>query len=261
MPSDGKPSPYNHLVTPAADQLLRVAILVAFKRGRLQSALALLRGASIDGDETLVVEDREKQLDRLTQAIDELLDLTSWHEYLKTLMAAGFRRSNEISSENNVMLVYALYLIGRRYGLGHSELRTTISRYFFMSSLTGRYTGSFETQITQDAQAATQAVDGEHYLKALRQIISTTLTSDFWTIALPQALATSAGRGPGLFAYAAALCLLNASGPAVCRGGLRQMNRRPRSTSAICSTRSSTPRRHPWSAIICSLESTWRGAA
>ena len=70
-------------------------------------------------------------------------------------MSAGFRRSNEISSENNVVLVYALYLIGRGYGLSHSELRTTIARYFFMSSLTGRYTGSFETQITQDVQTFT----------------------------------------------------------------------------------------------------------
>ena len=53
------------------------------------------------------------------------------------------------------MLVYALYLIGRGYGLSHSELRTTIARYFFMSSLTGRYTGSFEAKITQDVQAFT----------------------------------------------------------------------------------------------------------
>jgi hypothetical protein len=102
VPADGGPSPYNHLVAPAADQLLRVAVLVAFRRGRLQSALALLRGASLDGDVLLTTGDREAQLDKLTAAIDEVLGLTSWHEYIKTLMSAGFRRSNEISSENNV---------------------------------------------------------------------------------------------------------------------------------------------------------------
>lgn len=213
VPSNGKASPYNHIVRPAADQLLRVAILVAFRRGRLQSALALLRGASIEGDANLGEKERDEQLDRLTNAIDLVLDLTSWHEYLKTLMAAGFRRSSEITSENNVVLVYALYLIGRQYGLSHSALRTTIARYFFMSSLTGRYTGSFETQITQDAQALTQAANGDEYLAGMRQIISTTLTPDYWTITLPQGLATSAHRGPGLFAYAASLCLLNARVP------------------------------------------------
>ncbi|HEY5709465.1 MAG TPA: DUF262 domain-containing protein [Solirubrobacterales bacterium] len=213
VPADQTPSPYNHLVEPSPDQLLRVAVLVAFQRGRLQSVLALLRGASIDGDVTLAEGDREAQLDKLTAAIDVVLDLTSWHEYVKALMSAGFRRSSEISSVNNVVLVYSLYLIGREYGLSHSELRTTIARYFFMSSLTGRYTGSFETQITQDVQAFTEAATGEEYLERLRQVISRSLTSDYWEITLPQGLSTSAARGPGLFAYAASLCLLNARVP------------------------------------------------
>ncbi len=213
IPIDSSATPYNHLVAPSADQLLRVAVLVAFQRGRLQSVLALLRGASIDGDVTLAESDREAQLDKLTAAIDEVLDLTSWHEYIKTLMSAGFRRSNEISSENNVVLVYTLYLIGRQFGLSHSELRTTVARYFFMSALTSRYTGSFETQITQDVQSFTLAADGEDYLGRLRQAISTQLTPDYWSIQLPQALATSGARGPGLFGYAAALCLLNARVP------------------------------------------------
>jgi hypothetical protein len=215
VPVAGVPSPYNHLVTPSADQLLRVGVLVAFHRGRLQSVLALLRGGSLDGDgdTTLAEADREAQLDKLSDAIDELIDLTSWHEYLKTLMSAGFRRSNEISSENTVVLIYALYLIGLRYGLSHSELRTTIARYFFMASLTARYTGSFETQITQDVQSFTQAVNGKDYLALLRAEISTQLTPDYWTIRLPASLSTSAARGPGLFAYAASLCLLNARVP------------------------------------------------
>jgi hypothetical protein len=213
VPVGGVPSPYNHLVTPSADQLLRVGVLVAFHRGRLQSVLALLRSGSIDGDTTLAEVDRETQLDKLTDAIDELLDLTSWHEYMKALMSAGFRRSNEISSENTLILIYALYLIGRRYGLSHSELRTTIARYFFMASLTGRYTGSFETRITQDVQSFTLAGDGKDYLARIKAEISTQLTSDYWTIRLPANLATSAARGPGLFAYAASLCLLNARVP------------------------------------------------
>ncbi len=222
VPGGGLASPYNHLVKPTADQLLRVAVLVAFHRGRLQSMLALLRGGSVEGDATPNEIDRDAQLDKLTAAIDHVLDLTSWHEYIKALMSAGFRRSNEISSENNVVLVYALYLIGRSYGLSHSELRTTIARYFFMSSLTGRYTGSFETQITQDVQTFTEARDGADYLARLRQAISTELTPDYWTTRLPQVLATAAARGPGLFACAASLCLLNARVPPFVDGGAGQ---------------------------------------
>src|SRR6202035_3524107 len=85
IPSGGLPSPYNHLVEPTADQLLRVAVLVAFHRGRLQSVLALLRGGSVEGDAIPSETDRDTQLDKLTMAIDRVLDLTSWHEYIKAL--------------------------------------------------------------------------------------------------------------------------------------------------------------------------------
>ena len=213
VPADPTPSPYNHLIVPSPDQLLRVAILLGFKRGRLQSALALLRGGGVDGGE-LTETEREAQLDTLTIAIDKSLDLTNWHEYLKTLMAAGFRRSTEISSENNAVLVYALYLVGRHeYDLSHADLRTPIARFFFMSSLTRRYTGSFETQVTQDVQGFTEAKSGAEFLEKIQQMVDSNLTPDFWTTTLPLELATSAARGPGLFAYAAALCLLNARVP------------------------------------------------
>ncbi len=122
------------------------------------------------------------------------------------------------------MLVYALYLIGRRtYGLSHSDLRTTIARYFFMSSLTGRYTGSFETQITQDAQAFTQATDRRGVPRpACGRAIDTTLTPDYWTITLPQALATSAARGPAPVRVRGVALSAECARAAVRRGGLRR---------------------------------------
>ena len=213
VPSDGAPSPFNHLVQPSADQLLRVAVLVGFRRGQLQSVLALLRGAGVDGDPAEGVADRDDQFATLATAIDKALDLTSWHEYLKAVMAGGFRRSTEITSANNIVLVYALYLIGRSYGLSHSDLRTPIAKYFFMSSLTGRYTGSFETQVTRDVQQFTHAGDGVGYLAELRRAVDSALTDDFWTVTLPRDLATSAGRSPALSGYAASLCILNARVP------------------------------------------------
>lgn len=217
-PTGAEPSAYNHLISPSPDQILRVAILLGFKRGRLQSALALLRGGNVNGGE-LTQAERDVQLDKLTGAIDIALDLTNWHEYLKILMGAGFRRSTEISSQNNAVLVYALFLIGRHeYGLSYGDLRTPIARYFFMSSLTGRYTGSFETQITMDVQGLADAKNGADYLDRLQRIVETTLTPDYWTTTLPHDLATSAARGPELFAYASALCLLNARVPPFSEG-------------------------------------------
>lgn len=213
VPTGDGPSAYNHLLSPSPDQLLRVAILLGFKRGRLRSVLALLRGADPDGD-SLSVSDQEAQLNKLTEAIDSTLDLTGWHEFLKALMAAGFRRSTEISSINSAVLVYAIYLVGRKdFGISHSKLRTVIARYFFMASLTARYTGSFETRITQDIQNFTDVKDGQEFLSRINQTIDASFTSDFWSTTLPIDLSTSAARGPALFGYAASLILLDARVP------------------------------------------------
>ena len=68
-------------------------------------------------------------------------------------------------------------------------------------------------------RAFTEAQNGHDYLDRLRLTISTTLTEDFWSITLPQALATAAATGPGLFGYAAALCLLNSRVPPFVEAG------------------------------------------
>lgn len=42
------PSPYNHFVAPDPDQLLRVAVALGFRRGRLKSVYQILRGKNLD---------------------------------------------------------------------------------------------------------------------------------------------------------------------------------------------------------------------
>ncbi len=225
--TDGAASPFNFLVSPGADQLLRTAVLNAFERGRLSSVTALLRGASVDSGEGLTAAEREEQFTRLGAAIDNTLDLNDWHAFLKTIQVAGYFRSNEISSTNNIMFSYGFYLLGRhRYELKHGQLRSTLARFFFMSSLTGRYTGSFENQVSQDVRQLAEAGSGDEFIALLDQIVATTLTEDYWTVSLPEDLRTSAARGPSLFAYAAALCLLDARLPFTAAGEpmkIRQM--------------------------------------
>jgi len=50
----------------------------------------------------------------------------------------------------------------------------------------------------------------EDFVRALNRVCDASLTSDYWTITLPNELATSSPRSPSLFAYIAALVLLDA---------------------------------------------------
>ena len=208
-PSTG-PSPYNHHIQPDPDQLLRTAIAVGFGRGRLNSVYQVLRGKNADTGLFSEAE-RDRQFARLQEAQSAVLDLTNWHEFLKCLTTAGFRSGQMISSQTAILYTYAFYLIGRRdFKIDPFRLRTLIARWFFMSSLTGRYTNSPETVMDQDLARLRGVTDPEQFEQILNDNIATQLHRDFWEIGVPQILATSAGRGPGLFAYYASLNILNA---------------------------------------------------
>lgn len=118
-----------------------------------------------------------------------------------------------ITSENAVLYAYVVWLIGHvDMGLDFPTLRRVISRWFFMSHTTGRYTSSPESQIESDLSrlAGLRAGDGAGFCSELDRIIAANFTDDYWKISLPNLLDTSAARSPVLFAYWAALNLLDA---------------------------------------------------
>ncbi|MBC8509375.1 MAG: DUF262 domain-containing protein, partial [Chloroflexi bacterium] len=210
IPSKGEPSPYNHFIEPSPDQLLRVAVGVAFKRARLRYVYSILRGKDLE-TEQFSIERRIQQFELLKDAQSRVLNLTYWHDFMSCIRSAGYRSGRMISSQNNLLFSYILYLIGRtEYKAPEHELRKTITRWFFMSSLTGRFTGSPETAMEFDLARFREVDTAEEFLQILDQVCDTTLTDDFWKVRLPIDLATSSSRSPSLFAYHAALVLLDA---------------------------------------------------
>ena len=209
VPPEG-PSPANPFIDPSADQMLRVVAGLALRRGRLRYVYQVLRGKDLETGE-ISAEIREKQFAALQEAQAKTLSLTNWHEFLKAVRRAGYRSRSMISSENNLMFSYLMYLIGHRdYELDRTTLREAIAQWFFMTSLTGRYTGNFESRVEQDLRRIAEAKSGEEFIATLNGIIDTELTLDYWTIQLPNSLETSSAYGPTVFAYHASLVLLNA---------------------------------------------------
>ncbi len=118
-----------------------------------------------------------------------------------------------ITSDNALLFSYALWLIGRRdFGLDLPALRSVIGRWFFMAHTTGWYTNSPETQFESDLGriADLPAGDGVAFIAELDRLVAANFTGDYWEISLPNRLDTSSPRSPVLFAYLAALNLLDA---------------------------------------------------
>jgi len=201
---------HNAYIAPDPDQLLRVAIALGFRRGRLEDAYALLRGRD-RATGKVSAELREKQFARLELAQNKVLDKEVWKEYLQCLLRAGHRSSATISSNLAVLYSYALYLIGKHdYGVPWKQLREVMARWFFMSSLTARYSFSPETTIAADLASLPKDGEPEGFVRRLDEMIGQRLTNDYWEITLPGDLATSSSRSPSLFAYLAALNILDA---------------------------------------------------
>lgn len=209
-PTVGKASPFNYFIQPDPDQLLRVNVALGFRRARLHHVYSILRGKDLE-TEQFSDEHRQKHFAILQDAQAYALNLKHWHEFLKTLMRAGYRSGKMISSNNALLYSYAMYLIGQRdFGLDQHALRDLIARWYFMVSLTGRYTGSLESRMEQDLAELRGIGDADGFVALLDRIIANTLTEDYWNITLPNELATSSARSPSLFAYYAALNLLDA---------------------------------------------------
>lgn len=208
----GSASAFNWYIQPQPDQLLRVAVAVAFRRAVLRHAYSILRGKDLETGE-FSPQRREEQFDRLQQAQDHVVNLLHWHEFFQCLERAGFRGSKMISGENAILYSYALWLIGRvDYQVPLDRLKEIIARWFFMAHTTSRYSGSFETRFEADVARLSRVERGDAsgFVTALDQVINDTLTADYWAITLPNDLATSAAKSPALLAYIAALNILDA---------------------------------------------------
>lgn len=210
-PSKEGASPYNHFVEPSPDQLLRVAVGFGFRRARLKYGYALLRGKDLETGE-FSPERRESQFARLKDAQTQVLNLTHWHDFLSILKQSGFTGANLISSQTTIYYTYILYLIGRidLKVIPHT-LAQVIGRWYFMASVTSRYTGgSPETLMERDLAALRGVNSSDKFLAWIERVPISELTSDFWKITLPNRLDTSSSTSPLLYAYYSSLNLLGA---------------------------------------------------
>ncbi|MDX1993961.1 MAG: DUF262 domain-containing protein [bacterium] len=211
LPQTNGTSPFNYVIQPDPDQILRVSIGLGFRRARLQNVYNILRGKDLE-TEHFSDDKREKQFSILQKAQDYVLDLQNWHEFLKCILRAGYLGAEMIPSQLTLLYTQVLFLIGKRdFHVEGYQLRNVIARWFFMSALTSRYVGSFESVMEQDMAQLRNLKSADEFVNALDQVIQDTLTESYWSITLPnQELAVSSPRSPSMFAYYAALTLLDA---------------------------------------------------
>ena len=192
---------------PTYTDMLRVAFTSEFGRGKLADLVALLSGRNF---ETRQYEDviAEASFAQLKKGILSFIKQTHFERFTMIIRSAGFITNDLIGGQNALNFAYILYLRGRAEQIPAADLEQLVRRWYAMSILRGRYSGSPETAFDFDIRQVT-AVGLAAYVNA---VIETELPASFWTGMLPQLMDTSSGQSPYFLAYKAAQVKLGDKG-------------------------------------------------
>ena len=206
VPKNG--TAYNQIIEVDPSHLIRVAVGVGFRRARLKYAYMLLRGKDLKTGITSS-KTREENLEKFKRSLDLAVNLNNWHAFLNLFGKAGYLKGSIVASTNAVVFSYVLYLIGKYdYKVPPFELNKVITKWIFMSTITGFYTGSTESEVEKQFADLRGVTTAEGFVAYLESAIETRLTDDFFTYSLPSSLEGSSASSPSWFGYVASLIVL-----------------------------------------------------
>lgn len=187
------------LYDPSYSDMLRVAFTTKFNRGRLSDLVGLLSGRNF---ETRSYEKaiEEESFKKLSEGVIEFINETHFKRFLMIIRSAGFVDKSLIGSANALNFAYILYLKLKRDLGNNPNIESWVRRWFVMSLLTGRYSGSPESRFDKDIKA----VHDRPFESVLSEIESAELSDAFWDFALPQALTTASVNAPAIKVFWAA---------------------------------------------------------
>ncbi|MCT1617580.1 GmrSD restriction endonuclease domain-containing protein [Janibacter hoylei] len=180
------------LYDPTYSDMIRVAGLVGFSRGKASSIVSELSGRD---PETRKVDEARIPVayEKLEAALDTMVKKFHYENFIMTIKSAGFITPDMIGSKNALNFAYALYLRLRADSeMSEGERKRIVRRWFVMSMLTARHSGSFESTWEQDIRRI-GTLGAAAYLK---QIEESELTDGFWNVALPASLETTSTASP-----------------------------------------------------------------
>ncbi len=192
---------------PTYTDMLRVAFTSEFGRGKLQDLVALLSGRNFETkqyEETIA----EESFGKLKNGILAFINKTHFDRITMILRSGGFITSKLINSQNAVNFAYILYLRGRAEKVSADDLERAVRRWYAMSVLRGRYSGSPESTFDFDIRQ----IGKVGVLAFVDSVIPNELPDSFWTGMLPQFMDTSSINSPYFICYQAAQAKLNDKG-------------------------------------------------
>ena len=207
IPADG--TSYNQILLADPSHLIRMSVGLGFRRARLRYAYMLLRGKNLKTGE-ITQEVRQENSAIFKKSLDTDTNLNNWHGFMNLFSLAGYLKGSLVTSSNAVVFSYVLYLIGKYdYKVPSVELNKIISKWIFMSTITGFYSGSTETEVEKQFADLRNIHNLSEFVEYLNSVISNRFTDDYFKYSLPAELNSSSATSPAWYGYVAAINVLN----------------------------------------------------
>src|SRR5690554_820487 len=179
------------LYDPSYTDMLRVSFGTEFKRAKLEDLVSLLSGRNFE-TRSYEEEIAEASFAKLKTGILKFMNETNFKRFVMIIKSAGFIQPWMIRSQNALNFTYLLFLSLRSKNYNPALIESYVQRWFVMSVLTGRSSGSFESQFDYDIKQIEARDFGEY----LEEVEAAELGEGFWTVGLVQQLNTSTTTSP-----------------------------------------------------------------
>lgn len=176
---------------PDYNDMLRVAFTFKFLRGRLNDLVSLLSGrdfATRDYKEEIA----QQSFALLKEGVMAFVSQTNFQRFLMILKSAGIIEGSLVGSKNLLSFGYALYLLLREQKEDPAVIEKVIRKWVILTILTGRYSGSPESQFDFDIKH----FQSDGAMAYLQQVERSELSQGFWENGLITRLNTPVSSNP-----------------------------------------------------------------
>lgn len=190
---------------PDYNDMLRVAFMYSFHRGKLGDLVSLLSGRDFETREFRedIIDDSYKKLD---DGIKAYINEYNFAQFVLAIKGAGFKSSRLLGSKMTLDFAYMLYLsLLQDPNIPNAQIKHHIQKWFVLSTLTGRYVGSPESVMSRDIRL----IQERGFEAFFEEVEASVLSETFWRVTLPQNLETTSTNSPAFNTFLAAQINLN----------------------------------------------------
>ena len=185
---------------PNYGDILRIAFMYKFGRGKMKDLVSLLGGRDFETRE-YKAEIAEHSFALLKEGVLEFMNRYSFSNFILAIKSAGFISKKLINSDMTLDFAYTLFLLLHSNPSFDSKLVDEyIVKWYVLTTLTSRYITSPETVMDADLRS----IKAKGFIQFFKEVEAAELSDTFWEIGLVQRLETSAINSPYFNVFLAA---------------------------------------------------------